>query len=135
MSSFYEEYGSLSARQVGAVTSPWWLGGRKTGLAISSVAPDQVLQAPPGRWATVISPSGQWKVKPVGPVAPLAAFSFAKARPAIRAALQQSSRTSAFRSWTAAKQRSALKQTVCRRDSLPAVGAVDLTSYVPFLAL
>ena len=135
ISSFYDQYGSLPARQVGAATAPWWLGGKKAGLAISSVAPDQVFQVKQGRWTTVVSAMGQWKVRPLGPVAPLAAFSLAQARPAIRAAIQQASRDSAYRSWTSAKQRSALKQTVCRRDFLPAVGAVDLTSYLPFLAL
>jgi hypothetical protein len=135
VSSFYDEYGSLPARQVVALTAPWWLGRKKVGLAISSVAPDRVFQLRPERWSTVVSPSGQWKVKAVGPVAPLAAFSLAKARPAIRAALQQMSKTNAYQSWTAARQRSTLKQTVCRRDSLPSPGAVDLTSYLPFLAL
>ena len=114
--------GACPARQVGAAKAPWWLGARKTGVAISSVAPDQVFQVKEGRWTTVVSASGQWKVKPLGPVAPLAAFSLAKARPSIGAALRQSSRTSAYQTWTAAKQRSALKQTVCRRDALPSVG-------------
>src|SRR5262249_52346554 len=131
ISSFYDEFGDLQARRVGAKTkiAPWWLGGKKAGVAIESVAPEQVFQAKPGRWTTVVSASGQWKIRPLGPVAPLAAFSLAQARSAIGAALKQSSRTSAYQNWTAAKQRSALKQTVCRRDALPSVGAVDLTSY------
>ncbi len=135
IASYYQEYGSLSARRVGAVTGPWWLGGPKDGIAISSVAPDQVFRARTGRWTIVVTASGQWKVRPLGPAAPLASFSLAAARPSIRAALQNASRTNAFQSWSAARQRSALKQTACRRDSLPAVGAVDLTSYLPFLAL
>ena len=88
-----------------------------------------------GRWATVTSASGQWKVKPLGPVAPLAAFPLEKARTAIAAALRQSSRTNAYQSWTAARQRAALKRTACRRDALPTAAAVDLTSYLPFLAM
>ncbi len=135
IASFYDEFGSLQARQVSAAKAPWWLGERKAGIAISSVAPDQVFQVKAGRWSTVVSASGQWKVKPTGPVAPLAAFSLTQARPSIGAALRQSSRTSAYQSWTAAKQRVALKQTACRRDALPAVGAIDLTSYLPFLAM
>lgn len=135
IASFYDEFGGLPARQVSAAKAPWWLGDRKAGLAISSVAPDQVFQVKVGRWSNVVSASGEWKVKPLGPVAPLAAFPLAKARPAIGAALRQSSRTSAYQSWTAARQRSALKQTACRRDALPSPGAVDLTSYLPFLAL
>ena len=135
IASFYDEFGDLQARQVGSKTAAWWLGQKKAGLALSSVAPDQVFQAKLGRWTTVVSASGQWKVRPLGPVAPLAAFSLAQARPAIGAALRQSSRTNAYQTWTAARQRSALKQTVCRRDSLPSAGAVDLISYLPFLAV
>jgi hypothetical protein len=135
VSSFYDEYGSLPARQVSTKTAAWWLGEKKAGIAISSVAPDQVFQVKAGRWSTVLGASGEWKVKPVGAVAPLAAFPLAKARPAIAAALRQSSRTNAYQSWTAAKQRAALKQTACRRDALPSAGAVELTSYLPFLAL
>jgi hypothetical protein len=135
IASFYDEFGDLQARQVGSKTAAWWLGQKKAGLAISSVAPDQVFEAKLGRWTAVVSASGKWKIRPLGPAAPLAAFSLAQARPAIGAALRQSSRTNTYQSWTAAKQRSALKQTVCRRDSLPSVGAVDLTSYLPFLAL
>lgn len=135
ISAYYQEYGSLAARRVAAVTRPWWLGGLKSGLAISSVAPDQVFRARTGRWTEVVTASGRWKVRPLEAAAPLASFSLAAARPSIRAALQNASRTNAYQSWTAARQRSALKQTVCRRDSLPEVGAVDLTSYLPFLAL
>jgi hypothetical protein len=135
ISSFYDEFGSLPARLVGADTAPWWLGGKKNGVAISSVAPDQVFQIKVGRSTKVLSASGEWKVKPLGPVAPLAAFPLARARAAIGAALRQSSRTNAYQGWTAAKQRSALKQTACRRDDLPSPNAVDLTSYLPFLAL
>jgi hypothetical protein len=135
ISTYYNEYGSLSARRVEVAGAPWWLGGAKQGIAIFSVAPDQVLRARAGRWTTVQTPAGEWKVRALGPVVPLASFSLANARPAIRGALQQSARTNAYQSWTAAKQRFALKQTVCRRDSLPAAGAVDLTSYLPFLAL
>jgi hypothetical protein len=135
ISSYYQEYGSLATRRVAAKTPPWWLGGPKSGLAISSVAPDQVFRAPAGRWSTVVTASGQWKVRPLGPAGPLASFPLSAARPAIRAALQGAARTNAYQSWIAVRQRSMLKQTVCRRDSLPAVGAVDLTSFLPFLAL
>lgn len=135
VASFYEDYGGLSARRVAAVTAPWWLGGRKNGIAIASVAPDQVFRVPTGRWATVVTPSGQWKIRPLGATAPLASFSLSGARPSIRAALQNAARKNAYQGWTAARQRAALKQTVCRRDALPVAGAVDLASFLPFLAL
>jgi hypothetical protein len=136
IASFYDEYGSLAARRVATKgAAPWWLGGKRTGLAISSVAPDSVLQLRAGKWSTVAAAAGHWRVKALGAAAPLAAFPLAAARPAIAAALRQSAKTNAYQSWTAAKQRFMLKQTSCRRDALPAAGAVDLTSYLPFLAL
>jgi hypothetical protein len=134
IASFYDEFGSLPPAG-GSREGSLVAGGAEDRVAISSVAPDQVFQVKEGRLTTVVSASASGRSSRSGPVAPLAAFSLAKARPSIGAALRQSSRTSAYQSWTAAKQRSALKQTVCRRDALPSVGAVDLTSYLSFLAL
>jgi hypothetical protein len=133
--AYYDEYGNLDARQVVARPAPWWLGDRRSGLAISTIAPDQVFRAPVGRWTTVRTASGVYHVRPLGPAAPLATFSLAAARPAIAGGLRQQAKEEAFESWIAAKERLLLKQTACRRDALPAVGAADLTSYLPFLAL
>jgi len=135
IASYYQEFGDLPARQVAARPAPWWLDGAKTGLAISTVAPDRVFRAPIGRWTEAVASSGHWKVRPVSEAAPLGSYSLAAARPAIRAALKHAARENAFQSWSAAHQRGLLKQTVCRRDALPTVGAVDLTTYLPFLAI
>jgi hypothetical protein len=135
VAAYYDQYGDLSARQVVARPAPWWLGDRTGGVAISSIAPDQVFRAPAGRWTTVRTPDGAFRVRPVGPASPLATFPLAAARPAIAGGLRQQARADAYESWIAAKEKALLKQTVCRRDALPPVGSADLTSYVPFLAL
>jgi hypothetical protein len=135
ISSYYSEYGQLQARPVAVKPGASWLGRARTGVAISSVAPDAVFHARIGRWTTLETSAGKIRVRPLGPAGPLASFSPAQARSGIRGALLQEARANAFQSWTAAKERALLKLTVCRRDSLPAVGAVDLTSYLPFLAV
>jgi hypothetical protein len=55
--------------------------------------------------------------------------------PAVRATLLQHAREQAFTGWTLARQRSALARIACAHDQLPQVDAVDLTDYLPFLAL
>jgi hypothetical protein len=135
IAAYYQSYGNLPAREVGAVTPPWWLGGLKDGLAISSIAPDQVFRAPAGRWTTVVTALGQWRIRPLGATEPLAAAPLSQATPSIRAAIMQTAQANAYQSWSAARQRVALKTTVCRGDALPQVGGVDLVDFLPFLAL
>jgi hypothetical protein len=53
----------------------------------------------------------------------------------IRRALTAIAREQAFTGWTLARQRSALARIACAHDELPTVDAVDLTDYLPFLAL
>jgi hypothetical protein len=54
---------------------------------------------------------------------------------AVRAALVHHAREQAFTGWSLARQRSALARIACAHDELPQVDAVDLTDYLPFLAL
>ena len=49
--------------------------------------------------------------------------------------VRQLPRGTTFPSWTVAKQTRALATATCRRDELPAVGAPDLTAYLPFVRL
>jgi hypothetical protein len=115
--------------------APWWLDGRKQGLAIASVAPDQAFRVRTGRWTAIRTAFGEFHVRPLGPVSPLASEPLSAARSGIRGALKHAAKTNAYQSWTAVRQRNALKRTSCRRDALPTPAAVDLTSYLPFLGL
>jgi hypothetical protein len=54
---------------------------------------------------------------------------------AVRLALTAHAREQAFTGWSLARQRSALARIACAHDELPQVDAVDLTDYLPFLAL
>ena len=66
---------------------------------------------------------------------PLGAYPLSLATPAISAALVESKQLTAFENWLLARQTAALRSTVCIRDELPSPEPVDLTGFVPFLAL
>ncbi len=135
IADYHVMFGSELARLVQVTRPAAWLGGRKRGLALTSVAPPRVFSAPSGRKATITSLAGKWTVRPLGPPRPLGLLPLEQARPAISVALGRLSRLSAFDSWSISRQRSALKRSICSRDELPAIAEVDLTTYLPFLAL
>jgi hypothetical protein len=135
VSSFYGAYPDLLARPVHVTPAPWWLGGRKDGIALSSLAPARVFKAGTGRRIVVRDLNGRYDVRVLGPPMPLGALPLQRARPAIAAALEAFARGEAFERWTVGRQEAALRQIVCRRDDLPAAGAVELSSFLPFLSL
>ena len=132
---FYYGYADLPARFVRATPASFWLGGRRTGIALSNAAPPELFSMPGGQDSTVVTASGSYQVRALGQMLPLGGFPIAVARPAIRAALTSFARADAYESWTIKRQTAALNETVCRGDHLPSVGAVDLTSFLPFLRL
>lgn len=134
ISDYYDSYAGASARLLRSRPAAPWLGGAR-GLALAATAPQRVFTLPPGRWATVRTVLGRYRVRPSGATLPLAAFSLAQATPSIRAALSTAARADAYERWVGHTEADALARTVCRRDDLPAVDSVDLTDYVPFLAL
>jgi hypothetical protein len=79
--------------------------------------------------------SGEFHVRALGPTGPLGAYPFSLARPAIRAALIDIARDQLFDRWLMRRESSALAWTTCARDQLPAIGTLELTSELPFLAL
>jgi hypothetical protein len=132
---FYYGYADLPARFVKATPAPFWLGGRSPGIALSNAAPPELFTMPGGRDSTVVTASGSYQVRALGQMLPLGAFPLAVVRPAIQAALSSFARADAYETWTIDRQTAALNETVCRGDHLPSVGAVDLTSFLPFLGL
>jgi hypothetical protein len=135
VSAFYLSYPELLARSVEVKPAPWWLGGRTRGLAIFSLAPEQVFGLPLGRRANVRALEGSYSVRALGEAQPLGSVPFAVARPGIAAALDAFARRDAFESWTVGRQRLVLQRAICRGDELPAPGTVRLTGYLPFLSL
>jgi hypothetical protein len=99
------------------------------------MAPASILQIPAHRWVKLTTREGVVKVRALTPTAPLGAFSLSDASSSIRAALTRIAQDSVFDNWIMRRENSALQWTTCRRDWLPAVGPLELTSSLPFLAL
>ena len=127
-------YGSVQAREVQVEPAPSWLPDGR-GVALALDAPPQVFTAPLGRSVTIRTFEGVFTLRALADTAPLAAIPAASARPAIGRALRAAAQADRYHSWTALKQKTALDQLRCVRDRLPEVGAVELTSYLPFLTL
>jgi hypothetical protein len=132
---YYRTVATERARLIEAKPPPWWLGRKRRGVALEGIAPGQIFGLPVGRVVPVKTRSGKIKVRPLGPTLPLSAFPFDQARTAIRAALVESIRDHLFDRWLLLREGSALAWTTCRRDQLPAVGTLELTTKLPFLAL
>jgi hypothetical protein len=135
IAAFYAAYPDLLARRVRAAPAPWWLGGEKEGIALSSLAPARVFKLATGRAATVRDMDGRYRVTTLGQPMHLGALPLSRARPAISAALTAFARGAAFERWTVARQTGAFARITCVRDDLPASGAVELSTFLPFLAL
>ena len=133
--AFYDSYPDLLARAVTAKPAPWWLGGRTKGWALQQLAPQRVFDVSTGFAAQVSSLSGTYTVKADGDALPLGALPLARARTAIAAALKSFARGQAFESWTVARQSGSLQAATCLKDDLPQPGAVDLSTFLPFLSL
>jgi hypothetical protein len=74
-------------------------------------------------------------VRPIGPPLPLSALPLGTVREAIRAALVAQAREDRDPTWLASAQQAAFPESICWRDQMPEKGEVDLTNYLPFLAL
>jgi hypothetical protein len=90
---------------------------------------------PSQRWSAVWSPLGTVRVRPLGPPVPLGSVPLGRLRASIRAALVAQAKEARYPTWIAAQEWRSLADAVCWRDQLPSLGTVDLTEYLPFLAL
>ena len=104
-------------------------------MAIDGLAPSSVFRIPGGHWVKLKTREGELRVRALTPTAPLGAFSLADAGSSIRAALMRIAQDEVFDNWLMSRENSALQWTTCRRDWLPAVGPLELSSSLPFLAL
>jgi hypothetical protein len=135
IAGFHDTYGELQARLVEAKSGIQWLGGRRSGYALASTAPPQLMGLSSGRWSALWSPLGTVRVRPIGPPLPLGSLPLANVRTGIRAALVAEAREVRFVSWLTATQQRDFFRATCWRDQMPELGEVDLTNYLPFLAL
>jgi hypothetical protein len=134
LAEFYSTYGAVLAREVEVSPAPSWLPAGR-GIVLETDAPPQVFSARLDAPVSVRTFEGVLRVRALGDAMPLAAVPFADARPALAQALRSAARGAAYHDWTARRQDAALDRIRCVRDRLPAVGAIELTSYLPFLAL
>ncbi len=135
IADYRTNYGDVQARLVQTKSHATWLGGRRTGYALASTAPPQLMTLASGRWASVWSPLGRVRVRPLGPPKTLGSLPLGSVRSSIRSALIDQAREEHFPVWLAAAQKAAFPQAICWRDQFPEIGEVDLTNYLPFLAL
>jgi hypothetical protein len=134
VTEFLATFGTVEAREVEVRPAPSWLPGGR-GVVLASEAPGRAFSIPTGGLARIRTWEGVLSIRALGDVAPLAALPAEKARPAVVRILRASARDDAFHDWTWRRQHAALDELRCVRDRLPAVGAVELTSFLPFLAL
>ena len=134
IAQYHENFGDVQARLVEAKSQPAWLGARR-GYALASVAPPQLMNLPSGRWSSLWSPLGTVKVRPLGPPQALGSLPLGNTRQPIRSALIGQAREEHFPIWLTAAQKAAFPEAICWRDQFPEPGEVDLTNYLPFLAL
>ncbi len=135
IAQYHENFGDLQARLVEAKSETEWLGGRSSGYALASTAPPQLMNLSSGRWSALWSPLGTVRVRPLGPPQPLGSVPLGNVRPTIRSALMDQARGEHFPVWLTAAQKAAFPEAICWRDQFPELGEVDLTNYLPFLAL
>jgi hypothetical protein len=134
IADYRANYGDVQARLVETKSPASWLGGRR-GYALAPTAPPQLMGLASGRWTSVWSPLGTVKVRPLGPPKTLSSLPLGSVRPSIRSALVEQAREDHFPVWLAAAQKAAFPEAICWRDQFPELGEVDLTNYLPFLAL
>jgi hypothetical protein len=136
ITSYYESVADTPARIVEVKPRAWWLGNRREGLAIASLAPPQVFGIPVGeKWIRARTADGLVKLRSEDDAFPLGTYPLSVARPTIVAALKEIQRRQVFERWFSRPLNDGLDRLRCANDELPAIAVVDLTTYLPFLAL
>ena len=134
IAAYYETFAEIDTRVVEVKPAPSWLPAGR-GLVLASAAPAAVFAIPTGGARTIRTREGVFRVRAVGGTEPLGAIPLELVRGAIGRALRDSSRASAFPGWTLRQQTAALAEVRCTGDRLPVLDVVDLTAWLPFLAL
>ncbi len=128
---WYDTWSGTTARLVRTSKRVAWLGNRKHGIALTGRAPGRLFALPAGTTVSI----GGIRVTVLGEAAPLGAFPFALATPAVREALLGEARRAAFSTWVRRRENQSRNALACAHDRLPQPATVDLTSWLPFLAL
>ncbi len=132
VATFYQSYPDVLVRLVSSKTPSTWLADRTRGLLIAATAPEELFR---GGTRSVWSPTGPLTIRPLAPAVPLGSVPLSQARPTIVAALDQFARGEAYEHWSELLQQRALNTAICARDDLPQPGAIELSTWLPFLRL
>ena len=135
ITEYHENFADQPARMVQVKPRAWWLGDRRTGLAIGSLAPPQVFDLPAGKKVKIRTADGVYEVTAEDETMPLGAFPIGVARTSVVAALKEISRRQLFERWFTRPLNDQLKNLRCADDQLPAIAVVDMTTFLPFLTL
>ena len=135
IADYHETFSDHPARMVAVKPRAGWLANRRDGLAIGSFAPPQVFSVPTGRKARIRTADGVFQLRPEGDTMPLGAFPVGVARTSIAAALREIARRQLFERWFTRPLNDQLDNLRCANDELPATAVVDMTTFLPFLAL
>jgi hypothetical protein len=128
---WYDTYSPNRARFVRASSPEPWLGNARSGIALAQQAPGRLFGLAAGASTTV----NGVRLTVVGEVAPLGSFPFAAALPAVRAAFVAQQKDAAYAVWSRRHQNQALGSLTCQHDQPPQPATVDLTDWLPYLAL
>jgi hypothetical protein len=131
IAEYYAVHDGQPARMVTAESPLTWLGNRRTGVAVAGLAPGRLFKLDPDTTTAIAGV----KMLAQGETAPLGAFPLSAAAPSIRAALVDEARSDAFLTWSSRRQNQALPRLECVADALPQPTPVDLTDWLPYLAL
>ncbi|MGI9111501.1 MAG: hypothetical protein ACR2GT_04800, partial [Gaiellaceae bacterium] len=134
VTQFLGTYGSVLAREVEVEPAPSWLPSGR-GVALATELPPEAFSAATGGALAIRTLDGLIRVRVTGETVPLATIPLAQARPAVIRALRSAAKADAYRSWSWRRQHTVLEELRCVRDRLPAVGGVELSSFLPFLSL
>ena len=135
VTEYHENFAEQPARMVRVKPRAWWLGNRRTGLAIGSVAPPQIFDLPAGKKVKIRTADGVFEVTAQDDTMPLGAFPVGIARNSVVEALRETSRRQLFERWFTRPLNDQLKNLRCADDQLPAVAVVDMTTFIPFLTI
>lgn len=131
LQAWYATSEARLARPVRSARKVPWLGNAATGLAVQGVAPGRLLTLAAGAQVTIDGV----KVTALGEPAPLGAFPFGQAAPAIRKAFVDELKGAAFATWIRRRQNQSLGSLTCQHDQQPQPATVDLTDWAPYLSL
>ena len=135
ITEYHENFSEQPARMVEVKPRAWWLGDRRKGLAIGSLAPPQIFDLPAGKKVKIRTADGVYSVTAQDDAMPLGAFPLGVARNAVVTGLKEISRRQLFERWFTKPLSDRLDDLRCADDQLPAIAVVDMTTFLPFLTL